>query len=509
MRPTASLNRAAGAALLCVALGVATLTGWAGGPDELSEEAAALQADGRWEEAAEAWQLVLEEEPDNGTAWFNLGYSLHAAGRLDEAIRAHKRAAEFDDLRGIALYNLGCAYALTGRSDKALKALAASLEAGFDVRRHAGNDSDLESLRDDPRFRELLTGEPREKEKEKKKETEKGSTSSIYEEAAALHEEGRWEEAAEAWMQVVHEDPDNATAWFNLGYSLHAAGRLEQAVKAHRKASEFDDYHGIALYNLGCALALMDRPDDAFEALEASQDAGFGVRRHAEHDSDLDSLRRDPRFNEMIAREPAGWKGKVQQLLTSLQQTLKQKAPEIKQALAGIAQQAKQLVAHWKQRFGGDHQQAAQADEGETAAGALADHGDQTPPSIDRARRLQQSGMWREAAAMYAAVTDEQPDNAEAWFGMAYCLHMDGDYDKAIKAHKKAATFDRIRGISLYNLACAYALTGHTDQAFEALEDARAAGFDIAEHIMNDSDLKSLRDDPRFHELATRLKVEL
>jgi hypothetical protein len=56
-----------------------------------------------------------------------------ATGRLEEAIEAHQKAATFDDYHAIALYNLGCAYALTARSD-----------------------SDLDSLRDDPRFKELL-----------------------------------------------------------------------------------------------------------------------------------------------------------------------------------------------------------------------------------------------------------------------------------------------------------------------------------------------------------------
>ena len=121
-----------------------------------AEQASALQQDGRWEEAAEAWRQVAEQTPDSGTAWFNLGYCVHAAGRLDEAIDIHRRAAEFDDYRGIALYNLGCAYALTGRSDAAIEALTASQEAGFRLRGRVESDSDLESLRKDPRLAALL-----------------------------------------------------------------------------------------------------------------------------------------------------------------------------------------------------------------------------------------------------------------------------------------------------------------------------------------------------------------
>ena len=75
---------------------------------------------------------------------------------------------------------------------------------------------------------------------------------------------------------------------------------------------------------------------------------------------------------------------------------------------------------------------------------------------------------------------------------------MRGDYERAIEAHRRAATFEPIKGIALYNLACAYALTGRTDEAFEALKASGDAGFDLAEPMRSDSDLDSLRDDARF-----------
>ena len=58
--------------------------------------------------------------------------------------------------RGIALYNLGCAYALLGKNDAAIDALKGSLEAGFDMSDSLGSDSDLDGLRDDPRFKKLV-----------------------------------------------------------------------------------------------------------------------------------------------------------------------------------------------------------------------------------------------------------------------------------------------------------------------------------------------------------------
>jgi len=351
-------------------------------------------------------------------------------------------------------------------------------------------------------------------------------------EARALQGDGMWEEAAAAWEQVVREEPENAAAWFNLGYCLHAAGRLEEAIEVHQKASRFEEFHGIALYNLGCAYALIGRADDAFDALDASQEAGFRMRGRAESDSDLDSLHADPRFEALLAREPAGG---LQQALARLQQFIQQQAPQIEQQLAALAQQARQVMGELHQKlaqderfaaiaqqlqrlFGGDAPPAAPeasaadrpsptpgpAGAGPSTAPEASPAPSVSPPgvSLERAAMLQAAGKWLEAAAMYEAVAPTRPDDPRAWFGLAYCLHMGGAYEKAVEAHKKAATFEQTRGISLYNLACAYSLLGRTDEAIEALRESREAGFDLADPIGGDGDLDNLRDDPRFRELV-------
>jgi tetratricopeptide (TPR) repeat protein len=125
---------------------------------------------------------------------------------------------------------------------------------------------------------------------------------SLLEQARSLQGAGQWEQAAEAWGQVAQQEPDNGTAWFNLGYCLHAAGRLEEAIEVHQKAATFDDYHAIALYNLGCANALAGHHDAAFEALAGAQAAGWQLRDYAFSDSDLESLREDPRLTSTRPR---------------------------------------------------------------------------------------------------------------------------------------------------------------------------------------------------------------
>ena len=143
------------------------------------------------------------------------------------------------------------------------------------------------------------------------------------EQARSLQGEGRWEEAAEAWEQVAKQNPDDGGVWFNLGYCQHAAGRLEEAIKTHKKAATFDAFHGIAMYNLGCAYALVGRDDDAIDALANAQDAGFALRGRVQGDSDLQTLLDNPRLGALLEREaPAGWQGKLQQMVAGAKQFL-------------------------------------------------------------------------------------------------------------------------------------------------------------------------------------------
>lgn len=56
-----------------------------------------------------------------------------------------------------------------------------------------------------------------------------------------------------------------------------------------------------------------------------------------------------------------------------------------------------------------------------------------------------------------------------------------------------------------YNLACSQALLEKRKEAFESLDRAVDLGYRDVEHMREDQDLQSLRDDPRFEGLILRL----
>lgn len=59
--------------------------------------------------------------------------------------------------------------------------------------------------------------------------------------------------------------------------------------------------------------------------------------------------------------------------------------------------------------------------------------------------------------------------------------------------------------VAQYNLACSYALTRQHEKALDCLERALALGYQDAEHLRQDPDLSTLRNDPRFQTLLEKI----
>lgn len=112
-----------------------------------------------------------------------------------------------------------------------------------------------------------------------------------------------WDAAIGALERVVEAQPQNAGAWFQLGYSLHMRGDLARAHDAHLKAAELGGtMRPTALYNHACSHALLDEPEKALEALTEAVDAGFANAAQVRTDPDLASLREDGRYRRLLER---------------------------------------------------------------------------------------------------------------------------------------------------------------------------------------------------------------
>ncbi|WP_158633641.1 TPR end-of-group domain-containing protein [Tautonia sociabilis] len=125
-------------------------------PERLDERAERHFLRGEYAKAAEAYRLLLDENPEDPLAWIRLAYATHELGDFEASVDLHRRAAEFEQNRIGSHYRIGCALARLGRPSEAIDALEDAVEAGYYDRTRAENDPDLASLRGNERFELLL-----------------------------------------------------------------------------------------------------------------------------------------------------------------------------------------------------------------------------------------------------------------------------------------------------------------------------------------------------------------
>ncbi|BEQ16613.1 tetratricopeptide repeat protein [Desulfoferula mesophila] len=80
------------------------------------------------------------------------------------------------------------------------------------------------------------------------------SSQALVDRGVALAQEGKLDQAREAFFAAVAKDPGNAVAWNNLGLTLRRQGKLKQAAQAYEKAIKADPSYAVPYKNLGVLL---------------------------------------------------------------------------------------------------------------------------------------------------------------------------------------------------------------------------------------------------------------
>jgi tetratricopeptide (TPR) repeat protein len=345
---------------------------------------------------------------------------------------------------------------------------------------------------------------------------------------------------------------------YHRGAELHQEGRYEEAIAEFERSYELGYKPGASAYNVACGAARLGRTDEAFAWLDKAAESEFhDLLGYLDRDEDLESLRSDPRLPELRRRlreaEAIARRGEIEGLLSEFE-GLSSRFPEGAERLYPlgkelldthqyrVAAQAFRLSAKAGFRTGPSlyNTSCALALDGQSPAAFAAlrealeagfddpelmrrdgdlDSIRPLPPYRDLtamadALHLQPLGAegkvanedaaaefqagWARAAGRYETYAGAHPNLGRAWFNLGYARLAAGQPPAAAQAFEKSLALGYREPTTMYNLACAYARMGRTDEAFDLLFRSLESGGVQGSHLRRDDDLESLRSDPRF-----------
>jgi beta-lactamase regulating signal transducer with metallopeptidase domain/tetratricopeptide (TPR) repeat protein len=244
----------------------------------------------------ERYERLKAANPRKGSGFYDVAMELHEVGRHDLAAQAWEASAARGHKTATSLYNVACALSMKGEGRRALEFLHRALLEGFDDPGQIRKDADLDNVRGEPRYRELL------KMAEDLELHRFDGDFGWGRKALRSTRERAWREVESHFEEYARLHPEIGRAWFNLGYARIEGDRAAEAAPAFRRALDLGYRKPTTLYNLACAYSLLDRKDEAFTYLFQALDAGFDGNGNLRGDDDLDNLRGDPRFRQALAR---------------------------------------------------------------------------------------------------------------------------------------------------------------------------------------------------------------
>ncbi|MDP9194942.1 MAG: tetratricopeptide repeat protein [Acidobacteriota bacterium] len=364
---------------------------------------------------------------------------------------------------------------------------------------------------------------------------------------------GKYDKRADRWTRT----PKNASDWYERAYDLYRADRYEEAAEAFKRAAAEGHDAAKSLYNAACSYALLGDADRAIPTLSDAINAGWDDIDKIADDSDFDPIRSDPRFARAV-RDQAG-EVVNRRLNDTMEQYNELRAGtsddddwyDVGLDLLRLRKIDDSIYAFQKSIENGEKPGAAMYNiacayslRGDVRNGMIwleksIDNGfssdDKLANDPDIAQLRQQSAFpglrqrakdlemrtldgnfgrvvkavfnWGDSVEHHRRMTQKYPNSGRAWFNLGYTALQARDFETAMPAFQKTLVLGYRAGTSSYNMACAYALQGNRDAAFVWLDRARAAKFDLDDHIDDDDDLDSLHRDPRWKKLTDDLNL--
>jgi len=219
------------------------------------------------EQADSASLRAIDLDPASAEAHASRGVALSLKGEFDEAEAQFETAIRLDPRLFEAYYFYARTAFAQGRSEKAVRLYEKAMEV---------NPQDYQASLLVAQIYSDLGQDP---------------------EAEACRRRGI--RLAEASWKL---NPDEARALYMGANGLVALGEFDRGLEWARRALALDPDEPMVLYNVACIQSLAGRLEDAIDSLEKAVANGLTQKGWLEHDSNLSSLRKDPRYLALLAR---------------------------------------------------------------------------------------------------------------------------------------------------------------------------------------------------------------
>jgi tetratricopeptide (TPR) repeat protein len=193
---------------------------------ELCRKGFSFSINGQNQKALQYFKKATENDPNNTTAWYGLGYCYAGKDSHNDAIKAYKQAIRTDPTNEISHFHLGNYYYKIGRYDEAIES----------YKKVVGINPDFEAAH--------------------------FNLGIIYSEIGQLID------GKEAFQNVARINPAATKAHYNIGVSYAKLGHYQEAIDAYNKAVDINPEFVEAYFNLGVIFGELGLSKDQMEAFK-------------------------------------------------------------------------------------------------------------------------------------------------------------------------------------------------------------------------------------------------
>lgn len=166
---------------------------------------------------------LANKEPDNAKAQYDAAFESHSKGDLDDAVIYYRRAIALDPKMTDAYSNIGAALIAKKQYNEALEMLNKAAEL-------------------DPANTEV---------KKLISEIKESQTSSKYQEALSLHQQGKINEAIALYEEALKADPNNPEILTNLGAAYQTNKNYDAALAQYLKSIAIEPKSSVTYFYMG------------------------------------------------------------------------------------------------------------------------------------------------------------------------------------------------------------------------------------------------------------------